>query len=80
MSLLQSLGGVEFFSTLRQDLSEDEHLELVDSILDSIFWIHDEKSQVHMDRTADETVKLNWGKPLQMHIDERGTYAYCFII
>ena len=38
-SILQSVGAIEFFSMMRQDLEDKEHLEHIDRILDRIFWV-----------------------------------------
>ncbi len=38
--MIHSLGGVEFLSTLRQDLTDKENLEKIDNILNNLFWIH----------------------------------------
>ena len=82
VSLLQSLGGVEFFSRLRQDLSEDGHLELVDSILDSIFWLHEEEEQVHVNKngTSTGTISVARSKSSQIPLDEKGHHLYIYIV
>ena len=73
-SLLHSLGGVAFLSTLRQDLSDDEHLALVDSILDCIFWIHEEEDQLDVKKhfTTDGGMSFNSNKSLEVPVEERG--------
>ena len=43
--ILHSIGAVEFLSMLRQDLNKKEHLELIDNILNNLFWMHDEVQQ-----------------------------------
>ena len=72
------MGGVEFFSRLRQDLSEDGHLELVDSILDSIFWLHEEEEEIHVSKnsTSSGTISFARSKNSQIPLDEKGDHLY----
>ena len=45
-STFHSIGGVQFLSMLRQDITDKEHLEHIDNILNSLFWVHvDEEEQ-----------------------------------
>eukprot|EP00795_Rhopilema_esculentum_P002944 gene2944-1191_t len=51
-SILQSVGAIEFFSMMRQDLEDKEHLEHIDSILNSIFWVQAERRDEHIDHNS----------------------------
>eukprot|EP00794_Sanderia_malayensis_P019973 gene19973-21931_t len=45
-SVIYALGGFEFLSTLRQDLSEKASLEKIDNILNNLFWVHTEQEVI----------------------------------
>ena len=79
---MQSLGGVEFFSTLRQDLTDPELLELVDNILDSIFWIHVGEEQLYADRNdaTEGTSSAGLSKLLQKPVGKQGIYNHLSIM
>ena len=57
--MIQSLGGVEFLSRLRHDLTDREHVVAVDNILNSLFWIHTEEEEREPAKPANGEIKAN---------------------
>ena len=81
VSIIQSLGGVEFFSKFRQDVSYKENLQSVDAILDSIFWLYaeEEKSRMCEDENAKEMLYHNASKPVGKPHKRNGMLLFTFV-
>ena len=69
---LHSIGGVEFLSGLRQDLTDAELLQKVDSVLNNLFWVH-----VNEDLEEDHCCQYN--KQEENQIPTENGVLHCFL-